>query len=686
MRRFKNQTADPALTLQQAAIQLAAKKYKKKAPVPPKRMSSFKEHFDVHEDGDPGDDAEMSASMTDSVVWGQPVNNRSLSTSEELLSTGSRSRSESLDKLLDRSDELILESVVASGSSVDTQSLPPPPPSLLVGLDSDKLDPTSFPLLHLRSSLRKMNSPTPARATVDADPSVEDKNNALLVTADASETSSVQRVLGRFSTVPKSSNANEKGSKILDNQKQPENGHSADDSLLLHAPRPTSVGRSVSAQAPATGAEKIADGTLPRQKSDVPPRASAGRASPMDPNVIRLPTIGVVDSTAADRKKNLAGLGGSLLGKQPDSGIGSLSADLEASSKLFRDRMQLVHNASTSSEELLDGGRSLDSSGDSLDFDRVVDHSDKDKIRTANSADSSPALSASGGVKSKAKLLAEEVSLKAPSSPSSGNTKTLGNSSAKPSNEATKPASLVSQKLDNKKVLGDKQNDAQNEPSSKTSKEKQADANSKQDSKSKGSSNPFKLFSSKTSTSSSSSKADKSPSGPALPITAGDSGNLSPTSTSSGVESSASKPALVGARPILPGSKPVLPAQLSTRTNLHRVETTAGGRTTEDGPVTKEALVRLSDDLRVQLDALLSGSSKHYSVFMQLSEHASNFCNACASYVDSLPPHGKFQFRELLTSLQTVADGLKTCNASAYEKKVAELRSLVADISTAVKR
>ena len=671
MRRFKSQTADPTLTLQQAAIQLAAKKYKKKAPVPPKRMSSFKEQLDgqfVNEEAD-NDDGDISNSMTSSMVWGGPIN-KSPSSSEELLSNGSRSRSGSLDKMLDKhhemsqqfdshsQEQILTDNVWSAGEgtlgNIDTQSLPLPPPSLLIGLpsqasESNALNSQAYPLSHLRSSLRKTSN-SPIVKTNDIDP--EDKSDS-------------RPILGRFSTVPKTNvgdkiNKNQTAKDLL-SESQKQLDRSTSDELAAQNALRSLVGRSSSAAitSPTNSDKNVVASALPRQKSDVPVR-STGHVSPLDATTVRLPTIGA-DNNANDKKKN-SPLSSSQTSKStslPDSGIGSLSADLEAGSKMFRDRM-LVNNMSTSSEEVLNGGRSLDSSGDSLDFDRV-ETIEKEKGRKTSAEQSSTESKIS---KNKLKLPGD---VPQKTGVATNNSK-LGTDVIKLGNESIKKETST-ERLDMSK---------------------KGDATvTKQNTKNKGS-NPFKFFSSKSSDSSSASKPEKS----SNEILSGDKPvvskvEVSPTGGDTlSATDKGNKPALIGAKPVLPGSKPVLPVQLSARSALHRVDLgkSKADITVDDKPVTKEAILQLSTELAAHLDGLISGSSKHYSVFMQLSDHAMNFHNACASYVDSLPPHGKFQFRELLASLQTVADGLKTCNAGAYEKKVAELRTLAADISTAIKR
>ena len=163
---------------------------------------------------------------------------------------------------------------------------------------------------------------------------------------------------------------------------------------------------------------------------------------------------------------------------------------------------------------------------------------------------------------------------------------------------------------------------------------------------------------------------------------------------------------LPGARQVLPGgSLPVLPIQGSnvssstssnqsalkaTSVQLNKVEKTDKHDNTADGePVSKDKLKTLSKNLSSSLSSLNLNKTKHTSNFMHLSEEVQSFYSACSSYVESLPPHGKFQFRELLTNLQAIAESLKTCsggNAREYDKLLSKLQNSIRDINAVLAR
>ena len=150
-----------------------------------------------------------------------------------------------------------------------------------------------------------------------------------------------------------------------------------------------------------------------------------------------------------------------------------------------------------------------------------------------------------------------------------------------------------------------------------------------------------------------------------------------------------------GNKPTIPGGAPAPvitnPAQLVSRTSLHKVQTTekAAVSSTEGRPISRETLINMARDLKSNLEALSTAANKNSSNFMQLSEKVLSFHKSCADYVESLPPHGKFHFKELLNSLQAVAESLKMCsgsNMAEYDKVLADLQKAVKDIETVIDR
>jgi hypothetical protein len=165
------------------------------------------------------------------------------------------------------------------------------------------------------------------------------------------------------------------------------------------------------------------------------------------------------------------------------------------------------------------------------------------------------------------------------------------------------------------------------------------------------------------------------------------------------------KHVLPSTRPVLPGSRAVLPAssgsavavisspqQLAALKTLHHVSLDKDKDKVEDEcpPASKDTVIRLAKALHKSLDDLNnSKQKKHTSSFMHLSEEVQSFYKACSGYVESLPPHGKFLFRELLTSLQKISENLKTCSSSnvkEYDRLLGDLQNSVKEIDAKLSR
>jgi len=151
------------------------------------------------------------------------------------------------------------------------------------------------------------------------------------------------------------------------------------------------------------------------------------------------------------------------------------------------------------------------------------------------------------------------------------------------------------------------------------------------------------------------------------------------------------KPIPSGPKPVLPAFKPssssgVGPSLLNVaRTSLHRVSPDSEELQTEK-PISIGTLTELTVNLSNTVCALNSADRRHTSNFLVISEQVQSFHRACSGYVESLPPHGKFQFVEMLSLLTGVAEGLKTGNAREYERLLVTLQGSLKDIENALKR
>lgn len=105
----------------------------------------------------------------------------------------------------------------------------------------------------------------------------------------------------------------------------------------------------------------------------------------------------------------------------------------------------------------------------------------------------------------------------------------------------------------------------------------------------------------------------------------------------------------------------------------------------------KSSILEISSALEsgiVALKAAVPGSLSSVSV-MQLSDKVQLLCSSCGSYAESVPPHGRFRFRELLSRLETQGDQLRTCssnNSAASAKLFTDLHNTVRDLVNVVQR
>ncbi|KAL3242149.1 hypothetical protein MRX96_021514 [Rhipicephalus microplus] len=105
----------------------------------------------------------------------------------------------------------------------------------------------------------------------------------------------------------------------------------------------------------------------------------------------------------------------------------------------------------------------------------------------------------------------------------------------------------------------------------------------------------------------------------------------------------------------------------------------------------KSSILEISSALEsgiVALKAAAPGSLSSVSV-MQLSDKVQLLCSSCSSYAESVPPHGRFRFRELLSRLETQGDQLRTCssnNSAASAKLFTDLHNTVRDLVNVVQR
>ena len=159
------------------------------------------------------------------------------------------------------------------------------------------------------------------------------------------------------------------------------------------------------------------------------------------------------------------------------------------------------------------------------------------------------------------------------------------------------------------------------------------------------------------------------------------------------------KPSLPpGAKPVLPAFKPQLqsqtqqpvvssPQQLVAQSSLlHRSGGSLASNDKEvvngDTECTKENVLSLARSLSKRLKELTTKPTS--SMLLQpLSDDVQSFHRVCSGYVESLPPHAKFQFREIIATLETVADDLRASGGRDYNRLLISLQNSVRSIQEA---
>ncbi|XP_059153569.1 tyrosine-protein kinase ABL1-like isoform X2 [Physella acuta] len=81
-------------------------------------------------------------------------------------------------------------------------------------------------------------------------------------------------------------------------------------------------------------------------------------------------------------------------------------------------------------------------------------------------------------------------------------------------------------------------------------------------------------------------------------------------------------------------------------------------------PVSMDSIKSASERLKGCIERLAEAGNKTSTNFMLLSEEVLAFYCLCSRYIDALPPHAKFQARELLTRMQAHSQSLKTYTSS----------------------
>jgi abelson tyrosine-protein kinase 1 len=164
------------------------------------------------------------------------------------------------------------------------------------------------------------------------------------------------------------------------------------------------------------------------------------------------------------------------------------------------------------------------------------------------------------------------------------------------------------------------------------------------------------------------------------------------------------KPPVKATKPVLPASIPKLPvgsAAIYATPTVPRPPVVARETkfvTEEEGCVApasrvsggeRESVLEISQALETSLTSLRSAATVSSSTWLQLSDKVGVFHSSCVGYAESIVPHARFHFRELLTRLESQARQLRSAgarNSTDNTRLCAEVQNTVRDVINAVQR
>jgi abelson tyrosine-protein kinase 1 len=103
----------------------------------------------------------------------------------------------------------------------------------------------------------------------------------------------------------------------------------------------------------------------------------------------------------------------------------------------------------------------------------------------------------------------------------------------------------------------------------------------------------------------------------------------------------------------------------------------------------RESVLEISQALESSLTSLRSAATVSSGTWLQLSDKVSVFHSSCVGYAESIVPHARFHFRELLTRLESQVRQLRSAgarNSADNTRLCAEVQNTVRDVINAVQR
>ncbi|UYV84001.1 ABL1, partial [Cordylochernes scorpioides] len=132
-------------------------------------------------------------------------------------------------------------------------------------------------------------------------------------------------------------------------------------------------------------------------------------------------------------------------------------------------------------------------------------------------------------------------------------------------------------------------------------------------------------------------------------------------------------------KPVVTANKPqVLPRNKGN-------EATPGDKSKqeEDSSTTKATILEISLSLEHSISSLKMQPSLSSTNVLQLSDKVQLFRSTCNSYAETIPPHGRFRFRELLSKLDTQGEQLRTANSGL--RLLSDIQNTLRDLVNEVK-
>ncbi|XP_021917496.1 tyrosine-protein kinase Abl isoform X5 [Zootermopsis nevadensis] len=162
------------------------------------------------------------------------------------------------------------------------------------------------------------------------------------------------------------------------------------------------------------------------------------------------------------------------------------------------------------------------------------------------------------------------------------------------------------------------------------------------------------------------------------------------------------KPPVKATKPVLSASKlpagsaaiyatPTLPKppSMARETKVATEEEGSVAPASRVGGGERESVLEISQALETSLTSLRSASAVSAGSWLQLSDKVGLFHSSCVGYADSIVPHARFHFLELLTRLESQARQLRSAgarNSTDNTRLCAEVQNTVRDVINAVQR